>query len=426
VNRNNEQYKQIVAKSLNDRVGSKPEVNPFKKVLNPYILLFAEEFSKPNTKNKQSLEVLHDVRKRVNSEEGKRRLKNLVGDNYEARLNELNSFDIKDDKKTIAHYFKVNSNVHINPFLSNKVRKGVTRHEIEHVIQKGELTDIDKDLENLDIRYNDTENPFGKDNHFKEDQNEEYYRNISANYHNEPNLPDYLKSTANYFKYGSQGKEKSAFLAEMQQWVLDNNLVKHPYDVIDADKVKQFYIEYQFNKNYPLGIFDIIKPNKKNFEIIAENYNKLLSTLPLLVGGMKSIDMMNKNSKKEEMKKLGGKIYKYQFGGVVSVVQPKGKAVKLKATIDTPTDKNIVLGGQRHEEGNNKLGKGNPVYSCSSNTCIKVAETEVAELLLTKTTTQEIDKLLTKYKKGGNIEDLIKLGKYFSEQINKNTINKSV
>jgi hypothetical protein len=84
------------------------------------------------------------------------------------------------------------------------------------------------------------------------------------------------KMALNYFVWGSNGREKSAFLGEVQQYMLDKKLINHPYQKITIDDVKKAYKQATTDKD-DLRLFDIMKPSSYNFAIVRDNLNKMLS-----------------------------------------------------------------------------------------------------------------------------------------------------
>jgi hypothetical protein len=67
----------------------------------------------------------------------------------------------------------------------------------------------------------------------------------------------------------------------------------------------------------------------------------------------------------------------------------------------------VILGGQRHGEGQGELGEGNPVVDEQGE---KVAETEREELLLTIAQTEQVEALVGQYDKSKDPALLSQLG----------------
>ena len=58
--------------------------------------------------------------------------------------------------------------------------------------------------------------------------------------------------------------------------MLDNNYLKHPYDTVTPEKVKDVFGNAAFdeeNKGKYLRLFNIMKPTDKNYELISEGLN---------------------------------------------------------------------------------------------------------------------------------------------------------
>jgi hypothetical protein len=91
-----------------------------------------------------------------------------------------------------------------------------------------------------------------------------------------------------YFVHGSSGKEKSAFLGEIQQSMLEDGIIDDVYENITPKKVKEAYNAYMKNPakdKYKLRLFEIIKPTDQNFGKLSKGLNKMLSlAAPVTIG----------------------------------------------------------------------------------------------------------------------------------------------
>lgn len=243
--------------------------------------VFAKDYN-----NDLATSVKNDLLERVKSEEGKKRLKDLSLD-----ISNLEKVDIKTTSTDHA-YYGFADNVYLNKTIPKNLIKGVTRHEFEHAIQNRNMTSIDKNLEALELK----KDPISKSEY---DKIKAIKNNILEEKVDSHNLYDYLSNDQNatdYFTHGSEGREKSAFLSELQQYLVDKGHVSHPYDNITPDIVKGAFIDNKVDKDYPLRIFNIMKPNEKNFNLLSENLNKLLTVVPPTVIGTSTY----LNSKKEK------------------------------------------------------------------------------------------------------------------------------
>jgi hypothetical protein len=100
------------------------------------------------------------------------------------------------------------------------------------------------------------------------------------------NPTDYFKRNLGYFKTGSGKTEPTAFAVEMRPALKELGLIKGNYDIITPETIEKLYTEYTTNPKFrfkDIRIFDIIKPTKKNFKVLAKNYNDLKGLLPYAV-----------------------------------------------------------------------------------------------------------------------------------------------
>jgi hypothetical protein len=273
--------------------------------------------------------VLNDFRTRMGTQEGQQRLKNLgITD-----TKNLDNLQLISDPNVYANYD--GSNVNINPKLP--LKKPVSRHEIEHGVQHALMnskikqgkkwydaftgadikrnaniyddprTGIDKSLENLDLEL--------------EPQSIDWLeKKGSTNSKVEPERIKELisdkQNATNYFASGSDGGEKSTFLSEAQQYMMDNgDIPKDSYVEVTPEMVKKVYERAKTDEDGGgkyLRIFNIMKPSEKNFKLISENLNKMLAVPAAAIVG----DQIIGNQPAEE-KKNGGiylGVYK-QVGG---------------------------------------------------------------------------------------------------------------
>jgi hypothetical protein len=276
--------------------------NVFKKQIPDWALAQMRFNSLPELNNKEATEVLESFRTRIKTPEGQKRLKDLgITD---TRI--LDDLKILADDETLGQYWL--EKIGLNPNLPEISR--VTRHEIEHAVQGAreaslankytqdvnnlkylfkpkqkklalqealkETTDIDDSLKDLELRkipekvdWNAVKSVEKKD------------PGLLFNY-----LSDKQKAT-NYFDSGSRGKEKSAFLAEVQQYMMNNNIIpKNSYVEVTPEMVKETFINAMFDeagKGKYLRLFNIMKPTEANYKLVAENLNKMLSIAPYTI-----------------------------------------------------------------------------------------------------------------------------------------------
>jgi hypothetical protein len=277
----------------------------------------------PKTTNQESIDVLNAFKERIKTPEGKRRLKQL-GISSDKDLQKLEVFD---EPNTYGVYYGGFNKIGVHPKLDAKSSRNIVRHEIEHGVQRAyvdselqrlalkdwpwnakkirnarynllnnETTAVDKMLGDLELRRKPTPNKVWKDS-------------VSSEPIDDPSdLAERLldrQNATDYFTSGSEGREKAPFVAELQQYMLDKGYIKHPYETITPEKVKEVMGEAYFDKVYPLRIFQIMKNTDKNHKIVASALNKLLAAPVIVAGGAATLS-------NTEEKENGGWLNKYK------------------------------------------------------------------------------------------------------------------
>jgi hypothetical protein len=266
------------------RVGASDEVlglpeSRYKKMM--------EFFTMPDSKSKSGQNMLAEFQQRVKTEEGQRRLKELGISNPHI----FEGLVIKEMQNELG-YFNSNSGLEfmaLHKDIPEEIAAKITRHELEHAVQRAlgrksipdpnnpripwlakpaNTTEIDDILGNLTFK--------GKPSStFTPRLHSEEPIVFPANHELFPSAQRNL----DYFVHGSQGKERSAFLAEVQQSLVDDKLIDDVYQNITPEKVEEAYNLYMKNissDKYPLRLFDIIEPTQKNFQDISTGLNKML------------------------------------------------------------------------------------------------------------------------------------------------------
>jgi hypothetical protein len=263
----------------------------------------------PQTTNKQSIEVLDNFKQRIKTPDGQKRLKKL-GITEDKLLQDLK---IVEDPNTYGYYRGDKNTIAMNP--DHPLPKKVVRHEIEHGVQnamqkqaikdEGKLiptikrlftdpllkkplsekitkanTEIDDILSGLTLRREGTPNMVWDNVDSKEVVNINEYKSLISNKQN----------ATDYFLTGSEGREKSAFLGEVQQYMMDTGKIpKDSYVEITPEMVKETMVDAVFDEaggGKYLRLFNIIKADPKNYELISKGLNKMLSTTPLIGAGL--------------------------------------------------------------------------------------------------------------------------------------------
>lgn len=269
-----------------------------------------EHFNKhiflPESKSLQGRELLDDFISRINSKEGLKRLGELG-------INDPKYFEdlvLKEIQHEAGYFTTVGGQpiIALHKDIPESIVKNITRHEIEHAVQRALLgpvgtTEIDEMLKGITLKGT----PNGAVPREMTWNAIEFPKNAEL-------FPDAQKNL-NYYAFGSNGKEKSAFLAEVQQGMLDNGIIDDVYENITPEKVKKAYKQFIEDPNpdkYAYRFFEIMEPTEANFELTSKALNKMLA-IPGAIGGVGTAGyMMNQGATEQptEGLKKGGSVSK--------------------------------------------------------------------------------------------------------------------
>ena len=277
-----------------------------KKIINKTIPEWLKEelrFNKlPELNNSNATEVLDAFKKRIKTPEGQKRLKNLGITNTQI----LDDLKIVEDENTLGQYWM--EKIGLNPNLPEF--KNVTRHEIEHAVRDANINSRYDKLNAAIGNFKYLFNPKAKRAAIKaaEKQTTEIDDILSglelkktpekvdwAQLNNDKGkkdpskLFDYMSDNqraTNYFDSGSGGNEKSAFAAEVQQYMMTKGIIpSESYVTITPEMVKKVFIDAKFDKEAGgkyLRLFNIMKPSETNYKLISKALNKMLGVTPII------------------------------------------------------------------------------------------------------------------------------------------------
>jgi len=288
--------------------------------------------SLPELNNPEASEVLENFLIRISTPEGKKRLKELGITNTKV----FDNLKIIANKDTYGEYWL--NKIALHPELPGV--RNVTRHEIEHAVQDAlSNSRIDKynfSLKKTDAAYNESLKPTSDIDdilsglELRKTPQKVDWNAIKSVDKETPLKPDRLfdyfsdkQRATNYFDSGSRGQEKSAFLAEVQQYMMDKGTIpKISYMDITPEMVKKTFIDSRFdqeNLGKFLRLFNIMKPTENNYELISKGLNKMLSLAPYAVPaaiGAGTYGVNQKQDAQPTMQKFGGNL-NFQFGGYI-------------------------------------------------------------------------------------------------------------
>jgi hypothetical protein len=288
----------------------------------------------PKTENKKSLGVLEDFKTRIETPEGKRRLKELGISDREAK--ELHNIKIVEDPNTFGYYKGHKNAIAMNP--NHPLPRKVVRHEIEHGVQAANTSSrvrkLSNDLENFKYLFRPKKAAAAKYEALKPTSEiDDMLSGLELRKEGTPgitwsnaiddtpiDISEYKskildrQNATDYFLTGSSGKEKSAFLSEVQQYMMDKGSIpKTSYVEITPQMVKETFMDAMFDEvggGKYLRIFNIMKPTQKNYELIAKSLNKMLTIAPYAVPTAIGLGAASQLNNEEE-------VPEYKQGGII-------------------------------------------------------------------------------------------------------------
>lgn len=271
---------------------------------------FSKHMFLPESKSLQGRELLDDFISRINSKEGLKRLGELG-------INDPKYFEdliLKEIQHELGYFTEVGGNpmIALHAGMPAEIAKNITRHEIEHAVQRAIIKSGQEPISEIDYMLNGLT--------LKGTPNLKAPRDITwdpIKFPETANLFPDAQKNLDYFAFGSLGREKSAFLAEVQQGMLDNGIIDDVYENITPAKVKKAYkqfIEDPDPNKYTYRFFEIMEPTEANFELTSKALNKMLA-IPGAIGGVGTAGyMMNQGTTTqpvEGLKKGGATGKKY-------------------------------------------------------------------------------------------------------------------
>ena len=354
-----------------------------------------EYLNLPELNNPDATKVLKNFKTRIKTPEGQKRLKDLGITN--TRI--LDNLKIVEDKNTLAHYWLEQIGIHPN---LPEVKK-VTRHEVEHAVRDAVSDSKWKQysLDKMNFKY--LFNSKAKRTAIKEAEkqtteiddilsgleliktpekvNWDELRKTQGK-KDPSSLFDYMRDNqkaTNYFDSGSGGNEKSAFLGEVQQHMMDNGIIpSENYVNITPEMVKKTFINAKFDEKGGkyLRLFNIMKPTDVNYKLISKALNKMLSVTPYVLPTAIGIGALQK-------KKQGGttndyinayltedEINEYRKGGYIveddddsELEQAQKGIISTKEHTDKKGNKTIVVTKDDGTRYTKVIGKDGKVYN---------------------------------------------------------------
>ena len=177
----------------------------------------------------------------------------------------------------------------------------IVPHEFGHYFQQGAKTHLDEMLSKISLK---TSSSSVSPNLFSND------KGISRFYNSIMKRNDPFYDMSKYWRTGSNGREKTAFMEEVRADMLQRGMIKDLYQTITPELLQDHYLKYmgEVGNKFPLRIYEIMNNNSGNFNIMSEVLNKMPAVVPIGVGGAGMMMMQNNGNNNAPKQKYGGNV----------------------------------------------------------------------------------------------------------------------
>lgn len=225
------------------------------------------------------LETWDDFNTRIYTPEGQKRVKEIIGERLEGeseymlksrlyRASLIQDLRVKGNA-SYQRFGSVNDKLSMDIIkmggnIPKSMSKTTLRHEIEHLVQGGKRTVIDKMLGKLKLKPVTNQNPLQK----KIAKRKLSKKGLKERMSNETQAVE-------YFRTGSWGKEKSAMLSELQEYMRTEHGID-PYTEFTGEIITAMRKTVQKKGITWMRIFNISEEIPANDALIAKALNKML------------------------------------------------------------------------------------------------------------------------------------------------------
>jgi hypothetical protein len=201
----------------------------------------------------------------------------------------------------------------------------ILEHEFAHLFQRGEeIAGVDDVLANMSLK---SGLDFILNNLKKNNPLRKKITDVGYSTTTKQGFSDNFAAKDYWLTGADRGQEKAAFAAEVRENLLQRGLLKNRYDEITPELLEKHHELYNKTSGdkYRLRLYDIMKKDKKNYEILSSVLNKMPVVIPAAIGTGAAAAMVGSDTPQY---KQGGWLNKYQDGGDISV--PDLRKVKIK------------------------------------------------------------------------------------------------
>lgn len=153
----------------------------------------------------------------------------------------------------------------------------VVPHELTHYLQRGRITNLDKELSKLKLRSGN----FDIDNNLFAGESgvSEFWKRV-MDIDRAGGTP--FEKIRKYWRTGGKGQEKLAHVDELRADMLERGIMKEFYEEVTPEMIEKHYKQYmsEVGNKYPLRVYEIMEADKSNFNLLAGVINRM----PAVVG----------------------------------------------------------------------------------------------------------------------------------------------
>jgi hypothetical protein len=153
----------------------------------------------------------------------------------------------------------------------------VIPHELTHYLQRGKITNLDKELSKLKLRSGN----FDIDNNLFADESgvSQFWKRV-MDIDRAGGTP--FEKIRKYWKTGSKGQEKLAHVDELRADMLERGIMKEFYEEVTPEMIEKHYKQYmsEVGNKYPLRVYELMDADNSNFSLLSGVINRM----PAVVG----------------------------------------------------------------------------------------------------------------------------------------------
>jgi hypothetical protein len=153
----------------------------------------------------------------------------------------------------------------------------VIPHELTHYLQRGKITNLDKELSKLKLRSGN----FDIDNNLFAGESgvSQFWKRV-MDIDRAGGTP--FEKIRKYWRTGGKGQEKLAHVDELRADMLERGIMKEFYEEVTPEMIEKHYKQYmsEVGNKYPLRVYELMDADNSNFSLLSGVINRM----PAVVG----------------------------------------------------------------------------------------------------------------------------------------------